>query len=365
VGIPTAITIAGFRQIIKEVSGGSDGPATQSSRAISLEWEYDSPDPGWYAKTQRWLHDMLCNRSSSYGIYSPIVALLIVANVLACMVDSVPSIRSAIPSSAFEYFEAVSVAVFTFEFVGRLICAPLCCKEHEGYSSRLGYLASFYGLIDVVAIAPWYIEVIVKALGLKYEEYEMFIVFRVFRIFQIEHFVGAFTKLDDALRRCKSNLAAFGLVALMIWVCGGTLFYLFESSEYLQPIEEMRDSFDSVPSSMYFLCIFLGGERGLTDFSAPGKLLCIVLVLIGIELYAIPVSVLFDAFAEVLDESAETSSGPSWVGRVERLEIGDDEERAGLLGGLTDSREGSENVVQSDREDDGDEDDDLTACTIA
>jgi len=72
----------------------------------------------------------------------------------------------------------------------------------------------------------------------------------------------------------------------MIWVCGGTLFYLFESSEYLQPIEDMRDSFDSVPSAMYFLCIFLGGEWGLTDFSAPGKILCIALVLIGIELYA-------------------------------------------------------------------------------
>lgn len=127
-----------------------------------------------------------------------------------------------------------------------------------------------------------------------------------------------------------------------------------------------QESFDSVPSAMYFLAVFLGGEWGLTDFSVPGKVLCIMLVAIGIQvitpfslllarpfysillalppppslacslgrsslagqglfwaghmgvrlrasqtlkacaqLYAIPISVLFDAFQEVLDDEGQ------------------------------------------------------------
>lgn len=50
----------------------------------------------------------------------------------------------------------------------------------------------------------------------------------------------------------------------------------------------------------YYVSVFLGGEWGETDFTIGGKLVCIALVAIGVELYAIPISVLFDAFQDVL-----------------------------------------------------------------
>ena len=64
----------------------------------------------------------------------------------------------------------------------------------------------------------------------------------------------------------------------------------------------------------YYVSIFLGGEWGETDFTVGGKLVCIALVAIGIELYAIPISVLFDAFQDVLGKwqtlfSAEVAPG--------------------------------------------------------
>jgi hypothetical protein len=65
-------------------------------------------------------------------------------------------------------------------------------------------------------------------------------------------------------------------------------------------VQALREAFSSIPASMYFVSIFLGGEWGETDFTVGGKFVCIGLVTIGIELYAIPISVLFDAFADVL-----------------------------------------------------------------
>jgi hypothetical protein len=51
--------------------------------------------------------------------------------------------------------------------------------------------------------------------------------------------------------------------------------------------------------------IFLSGEWGQVDFSLPGKVLCCLLVVVGIGLYSIPVGALFDAFGEVLAEEKE------------------------------------------------------------
>ncbi len=55
----------------------------------------------------------------------------------------------------------------------------------------------------------------------------------------------------------------------MIWVGGASLFYVLESAPALQPLDAMRASFDSVPSSMYFLAIFLGGEWSLPPPPPP------------------------------------------------------------------------------------------------
>ena len=113
-----------------------------------------------------------------------------------------------------------------------------------------------------------------------------FRVFRVFRIFQLDRLCGAFSTMAAAFRSCSETLVAFGLVALIIWIGAASLFYVFEKHNDLEPLQE---AFSSIPSSMYYTAIFLGGEWGETDFTVGGKLVCIALVAIGIELYAIPI----------------------------------------------------------------------------
>lgn len=56
----------------------------------------------------------------------------------------------------------------------------------------------------------------------------VFRVLRLFRILQLEHFVSAFTLLDDVWTSCRGTLAATGLLALVVWVGSACLFYLFE-----------------------------------------------------------------------------------------------------------------------------------------
>lgn len=140
---------------------------------------------------------------------------------------------------------------------------------------------------------------------------------------QLDHFIGAFSKLGQAFDSCKSNLAAFGLVAMVILLGAASMFYLFEHVLRLvggpsgtcpcaDPDDyncSMCESFLNIPNALYFTSIFLGGEWGKTDFTIPGKFVSIFMIIVGIELYALPISMLFDAFADVLDGDDDEDEG--------------------------------------------------------
>ena len=93
--------------------------------------------------------------------------------------------------------------------------------------NRGNYIHSFLGWADVVAIFPFYVELILYAAGVQFDA-AIFRVARIFRLLQLEHFVTAFTILDDVYHKSKHALAATGMLALVIWVGGATLFYIFD-----------------------------------------------------------------------------------------------------------------------------------------
>lgn len=72
-----------------------------------------------------------------------------------------------------------------------------------------------------------YIETILHLSGVTFDA-SVFRILRLFRVLQLEHFVSAFTLLDDVWMSCKDTLAATGLLALVLWVGSACLFYLFE-----------------------------------------------------------------------------------------------------------------------------------------
>lgn len=58
--------------------------------------------------------------------------------------------------------------------------------------------------------------------------------------------------------------------------------------------------FTSMPNTLFFVAVFLGGEWGVVDFTWQGKLVCMFLCYAGIALYSIPVGTLFDSFGAIV-----------------------------------------------------------------
>jgi hypothetical protein len=269
---------------------------------------------------------------------------LIVSNVLAVLLESVPKIDQFIgnnPGNFFDRFECFSVLIFAIEYALRLFCAP---KNREALFSTFVYATTFFGIVDFLSTAPWFIEQGLLAVGrldAGGENARIFRIFRIFRILQLEDFIVAFSKLDNVFRASKDVLKATGLMAIIVWISCGALFFIFErdnvnwrscdpsiplrSSDTIAPgcydfastaeCNEVypglcsQTAFVNMPDSLYYTAVFLGGEWGVVDFTWPGRFVCLFLCVIGIGLYSLPVGTLFDSFGAVLGLGGEDDEG--------------------------------------------------------
>ena len=93
------------------------------------------------------------------------------------------------------------------------------------------YVATtFFGFVDLLSTAPWFIEQILFKVNVITNGSDVANVcrlFRILRILQVEDFIVAFSKLDNVFRASKDVLKATGLMAIIIWVGCGALFFIF------------------------------------------------------------------------------------------------------------------------------------------
>ena len=168
-------------------------------------------------------------------------------------------------------------------------------QSREALYSPLVYATTFFGIVDLISVLPWYIQIVLARTGhLNGDEAKIFRIFRIFRVLQLEDFMVAFSKLDNVFRASKDVLKATGLMAIIIWVGSSALFFIFEennpnfrechSSIPLVGSEEEPGCYDfestsacndfypdmcsqaiftNMPNTMFFVAVFLGGEWGV------------------------------------------------------------------------------------------------------
>jgi hypothetical protein len=280
---------------------------------------------------QEWCYDLMEGHLPYSRDYAIFTIGLILANVLAVFLECQPQIGEPawlISLYAFDVFEYTSVGIFTVDFIMRIAAAP--CNHKQDHSVQY-YLTSFVGFADMISVVPMYFEAV-----LDQPRAPIYRVFRLCRLFQLEHFMEAFSLLDDVFVNAMDMLTATGMpvpsaprplfpecsgflniafsapgiIAVIIWVFSATLFYTFEDKYFTAqapgPNSEWDESgaFNNIPNALYYSAIILGGEWCECDFTLPGKLVAMVVCIVGIALYAIPVGTIFESFGEVLETRA-------------------------------------------------------------
>lgn len=97
--------------------------------------------------------------------------------------------------------EVCTVAVFTVEYVFRVAVAE----------RKLGFVMSFYGMIDLIAILPFYV-----AVGVDLRAVRVFRLLRLLRVMKLVRYSRAVRRFHLAFRIAREELVLFTLVALML-----------------------------------------------------------------------------------------------------------------------------------------------------
>ena len=219
-------------------------------------------------------------------LFEIFLIVLIVANAIAVSLDSIPRFALAY-GRLFQWFEVVSVAIFTLEYALRVWTAPEDPRYAERpFADRLRYIVQPYMLIDLVAIAPAYI-----ALFVPFADLRILRLFRLFRLLKIARYSPAVSTLIHVLSLERRALFGTLLLLLCITCLCAEAMYVIEGQ--VQP-----RVFGDLPSCMYWAIITLTtvGYGDVTPITAAGRFLAGTTAVMGLGLFALPVGIIASAF---------------------------------------------------------------------
>jgi voltage-gated potassium channel len=238
-------------------------------------------------------HRALDVAQSDHGISVVVdraLVALIVLNVVAVVFESVDSMRAQY-EDYFYWFEVVSVAIFTAEYLARVWS---CVESIEGRFKhplwgRIRYMLTPLAIIDLVVVLPFYLSVFV-GIDLRFLR-----VLRLLRIFKLTRYSGAwetFTAVLSAQRRTFIMVAFLMVVMLML---SASVMYLIEQDA--QP-----DAFANIPSAMWWALVTLTtvGYGDVTPVTDLGKIIGGFVTILGLGMYALPAAILASGFMQEL-----------------------------------------------------------------
>jgi voltage-gated potassium channel len=218
------------------------------------------------------------------------IITLIVFNLVAATVESVPTLaeRYAVELDALEYF---SLVVFSVEYVARLWCAV----EYAPYRrltpvmARLKYAVSGIGLVDLLAVLPFWLAMVLSA------DFRFVLVLRMIRFLKIARYSPAMRSLLDVLY--GERRALFGCLIILIGAAlmAAALMHLAEG--HVQP-----EKLGTIPDAMWWAIVTLGtvGYGDVFPITAAGKVIASATILTGLIMIALPVGIIATAFSEMI-----------------------------------------------------------------
>ena len=219
-------------------------------------------------------------------LFDVFLLIFIVVSIVAVALESVDTIRGKY-GLLLLITEWVITIAFTLEYITRILVVNKPWK----------YITSFYGVIDLLAILPTYIGLIMSgAAGLMV--IRALRLLRVFRILKLNRYTNAAIILRDALKASLTKISVFLFTVLMIVIIVGTLMYLIEGSE---------NGFKNIPTSIYWAIVTLTtvGYGDIAPQTVTGQFVASLLMVLGYGIIAVPTGIVT---AEVLT-SRKTSTG--------------------------------------------------------
>lgn len=193
----------------------------------------------------------------------------------------------------FNSIEIVTVGIFTVEWLLRVWCSvedPSGKYRHPVWG-RLRYSVSPMALVDLVAILPFYLILVIPTQDIDFRVLR--VVRLVARIIRLSRHSETISVLGRVLHNIRQELfAVVGIIALLLLVVSSLMYFAEHDA---QP-----DKFPSIPAATYWAIITLTtvGYGDTVPITMFGRLLTAIVAVLGIGLIALPAGILGSGFME-------------------------------------------------------------------
>lgn len=215
------------------------------------------------------------------------LVLLVIGSIFSVILGSVPEIDAEF-SEELRWFEIITVLIFTVEYLLRLWVAPLKYKQSQ--RPKIKYISSFYGIVDLVAILPFYVSLFGFGVDLR-----VLRAARLLRILKISHYNTALQDLALAIYdERKSFVSAIYIFTVTLLITSSLIFFAENSS---QP-----EDFRSIPDAIWWSLITLTtvGYGDVSPITPIGKIIGAITALLGVCTVALLTGIVGNAFSAQL-----------------------------------------------------------------
>lgn len=230
-------------------------------------------------KTKQRIYDTIFEAETRNGkIFDLILVIIILLSIVVVIMDSVQAL-----SSSWHRMLVILEWVITIIFLAEYLLRIIVVKR------ALAYIFSFYGIIDLLAILPSFIGlvmtgasslIILRALRL----------LRIFRVLKLSRYTIAGTVISRSLRASRAKIGVFLATVMTTVVIIGTLMYLVEGE---------ANGFTSIPRGIYWAIVTITtvGYGDIAPATTLGQFIASITMLTGYAIIAVPTGIVTAEFA--------------------------------------------------------------------
>jgi voltage-gated potassium channel len=212
------------------------------------------------------------------------IQVLIILSLVTFSIETLPNLSDD-TRRWLSFFEVCTVGIFTIEYFLRIVVAD----------RKLGYIFSFFGIIDLISILPFYI-----ASGVDLRSLRAFRMLRLFRILKLVRYSKAIQRFHRAFLIAREELVLYLFVTLLLLYLSAVGIYYFEHDA--QP-----DLYSSVFHSLWWAVATLTtvGYGDVYPITVGGRIFTFLVLLVGLGVVSVPAGLVASALSKAREMDDE------------------------------------------------------------
>lgn len=263
-------------------------PEDTLARTISM----NKPSPSAVNRARKYVYDLLLSPAidtrTEYWMRVSI-AVLIFVNVLIVILETVQEVHD-VCHEIFHVIEVFSIIVFSVEYVLRLWAIVEHSQFRHPLWGRVRYFFTFFALIDLLAILPFFLPHLISADLLIVRALRLF---RLIRVLKLGRYSTSFEMMGRVLRKKREEMFSSMFVLVIILIISSSLMYFIEH-------EAQPKAFPNIPAALWWGVATLTtiGYGDIYPITALGKVFAAISAILSVGIVALPSGIIVTGFIE-------------------------------------------------------------------